>query len=226
MTDYEVRNGKVPRRQQQTLSLLAAVFPALLWKRRFFVYWWFSQKNDSSDFFRHLPQREVSQVKALVLPEGSAGIWRLVSGTLSLAKIWSVSCPRGVHCRGAQKFLQSWLHLHRAVAAHWGLRAKPKRGGPFKHLRQPLAPVVHVASSCRLQKSAISHRELPPPALKPPNYVCAEGWQGRERGELALMPGCLHPPRWRVGAFLTRVCPIIHPALPPVPQPPGSDLFW
>lgn len=36
-------------------------------------------------------------------------------------------------------------------------KAKPQREGPFKHLRQTLAPVVHVVSSCGVQKSTNSH---------------------------------------------------------------------
>lgn len=66
------------------------------------------------------------------------------------------------------------------------IRAKPLRGGLFKHLRQTLAPVEHIVSSWRLQKSAVGHRELPPTAAN------CRGAAGKgERGVLLL--GRLRP---------------------------------
>lgn len=165
-------------------------------------------------FFRHLPWREMSQVKALVLPEGSAGVWWLVCGTPFPQRYLSVSCPRGVHCRGARKLLQSWIHLNWAEAAHQSPRAEPQRGGRFKHLRQTLVPVEHNVS-CRLQKSAVSHWELPPTA---PSALRAEGWQARQRGEF-----CAFAPLMELGGFLTPLSRG-YLTLPPEPQPPGSDL--
>lgn len=150
-------------------------------------------------FWRHLLQRGNS-VKALALQELGAGIWQLVSGSPAPADTWSAFCPRRIHCRGAQKFLQIWLCLCWAAAAHWGLRAEPQRGGPFQYSTQNLALTAHVASSCRPQNSIVSHWESPPLAPKPPKYVCAKQQQG---SGLALTLRCLQPSRKGWGHFLT-----------------------
>lgn len=181
--------------KQQSFSLLDAVFASTPVKMKFFCVLMVQPEKWQQWFFRHLPQREVSQAKALVLPEGSAGVWRLVSGISSLAKIWSVSCLRGVHCRGAQKFLQSWIHLHRAETADQRTQSQILERGTVWGPKADPCP----SGGCSFLKSAINHPELPLPAPKSPNYVCAEGWQGREReGSFVLTPGCLHPFRWRV----------------------------
>lgn len=68
------------------------------------------------------------------------------------------------------------------------IRAKPPRGGLFKHLRQTLAPAEHIVSSCRLQKSAVGHRELPPRAAN------CRGAAGKgERGVLCFCWGGCAP---------------------------------
>lgn len=51
-----------------------------------------------------------------------------MSGTPSLADVWSVSCPRRVHRRGAWKLLQSWIHLNKAEAAPRGPEPNPREG--------------------------------------------------------------------------------------------------
>lgn len=70
-----------------------------------------------------------------------------VSGTPSLTEIGSVFCLRGMHCRGAQKFLHIWIHLCRAAAAHLDLERQTIRA---------LNADPHPDSACSLQKSVIS----------------------------------------------------------------------
>lgn len=109
-----------------------------------------------------------------------------------LAQGWFIAKKFRSFCK-AEFTCTGWRLFIRNPESH--TRGNPQRGGPFKHLRQTLAPAVHVASSCRLQKSAISHWELPPPAPKPPNYVAAEAWQGKEGGEFCTYARVPAPPQ-------------------------------
>lgn len=168
-------------------------------------------------FFRHLPRREESQVKALVQTEGSAGFGGWWVAPLA-SQIFGVSPAQGELI--AEEPLHSWIHLNRAEAAHQSPEPNPSEGD-FHHLRQSLVPVELSVSSCSLQESAVSRWELPPTA---PNACVQRGGRQAERGALCfcwggcaplmelggfltLSPSLFHSSTWATGlwSFLTRV---------------------
>lgn len=150
-------------------------------------------------FFRHLPWREMSQVKALVLPEGSAGVWWLVCGTPSLRDTWVSPVQGGFIAEelgSSCKAEFTWIEQRLLIRAQ---ELNPREGDVSNTSGRPWSQwstMFHV--DCKNQQSATGNY------LPQLHQLCLQrgGRQGRE-GSSALLP------HWWSWEGSLHLCPVV-----------------
>lgn len=161
-------------------------------------------------FFRHLPRREVSQVKALVLPEGSAGFGGWWVAPLP-SQMFEVSPAQGgfiaEELGSSCKAESTWIKQRLLPGAQ---SQTPERGT----FQTPQADPGPSGARCFIMKTAkISSQPLGITFHSSKLPVC-RGVAARQRGKFCAFSGVAVPHCWSWEGFL-HLCPVVYPTLPP-----------